>query len=231
MNQKSVLMLVAFIVVAGASVQAATPLSGEALTNRIRMLERDLALVVEMVRTAEDDMIEFERVNQMEYVQMKGELELNDLKMLISAEEKASKEKWSLEVFHPFLRESDSFGTLIHMIITNTTANAGAVVPPSQTAAKPGLTTMSATNDVPSDTPEEQEAVRAEYRRLNVWLDALEEAQRRWRNSYLLASKKRSEYNHLQANAERMEATYKELADELHALRMQRDLKSLQTTK
>ena len=81
------------------------------------------------------------------------------------------------------------------------------------------------------DNTNEVETVRAAYRRLLARQEGIDKATRRWQDSYLLASRKNVEFNHRRANLERLEATYKELADELHALRMQRDLKSLQQTK
>ena len=215
MNQRQMLLLAGAIVTAGMLTQAAPPDSGDSRSNRIAVLEADLARLGSQVQEAEDDLIEFERLHQTDYVQLKGQAQFNHLKYLINEHAKVSLDMWNMELEHPFLGDTKA------PPLTYETVSGQPQTP----------RTVSPTDSRMPDNTNEVETVRAAYRRLLARQEGIDKATRRWQDSYLLASRKNVEFNHRRANLERLEATYKELADELHALRMQRDLKSLQQTK
>jgi capsular exopolysaccharide synthesis family protein len=255
-----------------------------------RILEDELGRLTEQIRTAEDDAIEFQRVNQMEYVQAKGQLELGYLNMLVSRQEQLNTEKWMLEVQYPRLKGQNVEVMRNALTMTRETGRIGRAASVTDGGSKVADGTAGLTNGpLPAAFPvekgmkegdaddgrgwqevrvrlarleqqrkelaiytqpgnpklramdEEIEGLKKElqlhadleYARIkertvaiDMQLDALEEAQRRWRNSYLLASKKGSEYRHLMQAVSRLEGMYSELYQRLNELRVDREIKA-----
>ena len=69
-----------------------------------KVLQDELAHLNEQIRAAEDDLIEFQRVNQMELTQAKGNLELGYLNELAARQQQLSTERWMLDVEFPRLK-------------------------------------------------------------------------------------------------------------------------------
>jgi capsular exopolysaccharide synthesis family protein len=61
---------------------------------------------------------------------------------------------------------------------------------------------------------------------IDMQMSALEEAQRRWKNSYLLASRKNSDFQHLQMAVSRLESMYASLYTRLNDLKIDREIKA-----
>lgn len=263
-----------------------------------RILEEQLARLDERIRLAEDEVIEFQRLNQMEYVQTKGQLELGYLQELLARQQQLSTESWMLEVQFPKLKGA-SAGLISN--IKDLTADTGRLRAPrlkpanmtGSSSAAPGapvasdqaggdeLVAESAEEPTPdmgltgdrnnrgwqeirvklarlereradlsdklqADHPQiraleadiralkgqldfyadlEYKAAEERHQALNVQLDALEEAQRRWKNSYLLASRKGADLRHLQMVVTRLEAMHAQLFSKLNDLRVEEEIK------
>jgi capsular exopolysaccharide synthesis family protein len=259
-----------------------------------RILEEQLARLDERIRLAEDEVIEFQRLNQMEYVQTKGQLELGYLQELLARQQQLSTESWMLEVQFPKLKGA-SAGLISN--IKDLTADTGRIRAPRLRTANPGGT-PSASGTVPlaadqsaddrvisesvdeappgvdrstrgwqeirvklarlereraelseklqSDHPQiraleteisalqgqleffadlEYKGAQERHQALTAQLDALEEAQRRWKNSYLLASRKGADLRHLQLAVTRLEAMHAQLFGKLNDLRVEEEIK------
>jgi len=237
-----------------------------------RILEEELARLKEQIRTAEDDVIEYQRVNEMEYVQARGGIELGYLNQLVSRHQQLSTEKWMLEVQYPLLKGQSPEVIRDAMALTRET---GALVPPSSEGAasnvfsaatafradQAGATLVQekrmrlarlererkdlSTNMQP-DNPKlraldeeiasvhreldlqaetEYASVRQRASALDLQIDALDEAQRRWKNSYLMASRKGADLRQLQAVVGRLEGMYNQLYGRLNELRIDQEIK------
>ena len=242
-----------------------------------RILEDELTRLRDQIRSAEDDVIEFQRVNQMEYVQAKGSLELGYLNQLVGRQQQLSTEKWMLEVQYPKLKGQTM--ELIQSALSMTKAT-GLISPKSDTGMtnefETGLSIKEqeqvgvASDDGQSWQDARLKLARLEQERKNLavytqpenpklrsldneiavikrdidlqsefqyskikdrmsaiayQLDALEEAQRRWRNSYLMASKKTSDFRQLKATVERLEKMYSGLQQKLNDVRVDQEIK------
>ncbi len=245
-----------------------------------RILQEELDRLKEQIRTAEDDVIEYQRVNEMEYVQARGQVELGYLNELVNRHRQLSTEKWMLETQYPLLKGQSPEVIQDAMSLTRET---GAIVPPSVVAvgdasnvatsatapaAVPRLDEASVVSavaqekrmrlvrlqrerkDLESHMQPDNPKLRAideeiaslrkeqdvqsevEYSRikqrssaLDMQLNALEEAQRRWRNSYLMASRKGADLRHLQMTVSRLELMYGELYRRLNELRIDQEIK------
>jgi capsular exopolysaccharide synthesis family protein len=263
-----------------------------------RILEEQLARLDERIRLAEDEVIEFQRLNQMEYVQTKGQLELGYLQELLARQQQLSTESWMLEVQFPKLKGA-SAGLISN--IKDLTADTGRIRAPrlrpansDGSATAPGSTPLAEgtaadtviaqegdegasgaaspggdrnargwqelrvklarlekeradlSNKLQADHPQiraleadirtlqgqlefyadlEYKGAQERYQALNVQLDALEEAQRRWKNSYLLASRKGADFRHLQLAVTRLEAMHAQLFGKLNDLRVEEEIK------
>lgn len=265
----------------------------------VRVLEDELARLKEQIREAEEQVIEFQRVNQMEFVQIKGTLELGYLNELLARHQQLSTERWMLEVQFPRLKGGSP--EMIHdaYLLTRETGNRRAPVPtvgaagedvnPTGTPAAGGPVMASGTKA--TGTPPEGETPAAEekfdegrgYQDLRVriahlerqrkellvsaqpdnpkiraideeiaglrsrlelmsevefarmkeraaaidlQMEALEEAQRRWKNSYLMASRKGADFRHLQLVVGRLESMYNSLYNRLNDLKIDREIKA-----
>jgi capsular exopolysaccharide synthesis family protein len=262
----------------------------ESYGSAARILEDELARIKEQIRAAEDDLVEFQRVNQMEYVQAKGKLELGYLNMLVARQQQLSTEKWMLEVQYPKLKGQSvevlknalamtrDTGRVGHsrdelegsMGPESVSGGTGAVVSASTVAlekeanrdladdgrgwqemrlrlarleqqrkelsafAQPESPKLRAIDDEVSGLRKELDLqADLEYARIkerasaiDIQLDALEEAQRRWRNSYLMASKKGSDFRHLEMAVQRLEGMYGGLYSRWNDLRIEREIKA-----
>jgi capsular exopolysaccharide synthesis family protein len=229
----------------------------------------------------------------MEYVQIKGTLELGYLSSLLSREQQLTTEQWMLDLQFPKLKGGSP--ELIRDAF-NLTRQTGAISPPSPTApvvasgtppagTPPAAGPPAGTPVVPAVQPgaeasgfddgrgyqedrvrlahlERQKkelegniqadhpqirslendiaAIRrklelnaeVEYARvqergeaIKMHLDALEEAQRRWKNSYLMASRKAADFSHLQQAVSRLDAMYGMLYGRLNDLRIDQEIK------
>ena len=78
-------------------------LKQESYGSATRILEDELSRLKDQIRSAEDDVIEYQRVNQMELVHAKGALELGYLGQLVGRQQQLNTEKWMLEVQYPKL--------------------------------------------------------------------------------------------------------------------------------
>lgn len=265
-----------------------------------RILEEQLARMDERIRLAEDEVIEFQRLNQMEFVQTKGQLELGYLRELLARQQQLSTESWMLEVQFPRLKGA-SAGLIAN--VKELTADTGRIrapqLRPTSTVPAAGPSGAAAGLGLPAEEPagasmvvetpgpsdggaasedavargwqelrlklarlEKERAdlsdklqpdhpqirsmeneIRAlreqldffaelEYKKaqerheaLTVQLEALEEAQRRWKNSYLLASRKGADLRHLQMAVTRLEAMHSQLYGKLNDLRVEEEIK------
>ncbi len=253
------------------------------------ILEEELARIKDQIRAAEDEVIEYQRVNQMEYVQAKGQLELGYLNMLVTRQQQLSTEKWMLEVQYPRLKGQSAEVLRNALAMTRDTGRVGSMNDGSGSSTEGGgggtnvfMSTSSAAVMERRDNKENAEAgqgwqsLRVQLARLeqqkkelaafmqpenpklramddeiaaltkelklhadleyanikerasaiDIQLDALEEAQRRWRNSYLMASKKGSDLRHLQMAVQRLETMYAALYSRLNDLRVEREIKA-----
>ena len=242
-----------------------------------KILEDELTRLRDQIRSAEDDVIEYQRLNQMEYVQAKGNLELGYLNQLVARQQQLNTEKWMLEVQYPKLKGQAM--ELVQLALNMTKAT-GTITPPVQ----PSGSTNEAESNVDMKEPvkagmeddgkswqdtrlklarlEQQRKELAVYTQpgnpklrslddeiaaihkdidlqtglqytkvqermaaISYQLDALDEAQRRWRNSYLMASKKTSDLRQLQAVVTRLEQMYSQLQVKLSDLKVDQEIK------
>lgn len=249
-----------------------------------RILEEELTRLKDQIRSAEDDVIEFQRINQMEYVQAKGSLELGYLNMLVSRNQQLSTEKWMLEVQYPKLKGQSAEMMNSVMALTRETGNVGRDQRfPSEagvTESAPAIVTNKAEEAVvqgaadaaskgwhdlrlrlsrleqqrressvfmQQDNPKlramddeitalkkelnlyaelEYSKVKERAAAIDMQIEALDEAQRRWRNSYLMASKKGADYRHLQMAVSRLEGMYGSLFQRLNDLKVEQEIKA-----
>jgi len=247
-----------------------------------RLLEAELARLKEQIQVAEDDVIEFQRINQMEYVQLKGAFELGYLNQLMGRQQQLSTEKWMLETQNPKLKGMSADAISSAVAMTRETGRVGSLQQgdagtgtASEAEAAPAakISTVEsrevaaidpkreelnfrlkrleqqrqeAAVNMQPDNPklraldEEIKNIRQElalqadmeYAKLesrttaiNLQLEALEEAQRRWRNSYLLAGKKGAELRNLQMVVSRLVGMYDTLYKRLNDLRVDQEIK------
>jgi capsular exopolysaccharide synthesis family protein len=238
-----------------------------------RILEDELTRLKDQIRTAEDDVIEFQRVNQMEYVQAKGSLELGYLNMLVERNQQLSTEKWMLEVQYPKLKGQSVEMMTSVLALTQETGNVGGRDSSTQAvAAVVGAKEKESTGEgevrgwqelrlrlnrleaqrkesaafMQPDNPKlraiddeiavlrkelnlhadlEYAKVKERATAIDMQIEALDEAQRRWRNSYLLASKKGADYRHLQMAVTRLDGMYSQLFQKLNDLRVEQEIK------
>ncbi|MEI8351141.1 MAG: polysaccharide biosynthesis tyrosine autokinase [bacterium] len=246
----------------------------ESYGSATRILEDELIRLREKIRAAEEEVIEYQRINQMEVVQAKGSLELGYLNQLVGRQQQLNTERWMLEVQYPKLKGQSR--AMIESALSMTRATGD--VSPFQAGtneAEAAATTGSILKDEKSkageaimetqlklarlerqrtdlavytqaENPklraldEEIAALKKEFQiqadveytkvkdrmaAITYQIDALEEAQRRWRNSYLLASKKGSDMRQLQAAVTRLENTYSQLQIKLNDLRVEQEIK------
>lgn len=246
----------------------------ESYGSATRILEDELLRLKDKIRSAEDDVIEYQRVNQMEVVAAKGSLELGYLNQLVGRQQQLNTERWMLEVQYPKLKGQSR--AMIESALAMTRAT-GEVSPfqAGTNEAEAATTTGPILKDEKSKADEaimetqlklarlerqrtdlavytqpENPKLRAlddeitalkkdlqlqadvEYTKvkdrmaaITYQIDALEEAQRRWRNSYLIASKKGSDMRQLQAAVTRLENTYSQLQVKLNDLRVEQEIK------
>ncbi len=239
-----------------------------------RILEDELARLKEQIRSAEDDVIEYQRVNEMEYVQARGGIELGYLNQLVSRHQQLSTEKWMLEVQYPLLKGQSPEVIRDAMALTRET---GALAPPSSEGAATATNATSApptfradqagaaavqekrmrlarlererkdlSANMQPDNPKlraldeeivsvhrdldlqsetEYAAIKQRASALDLQLDALDEAQRRWKNTYLMASRKGADLRQLQASVGRLEGMYNQLYNRLNELRIDQEIK------
>jgi capsular exopolysaccharide synthesis family protein len=267
-----------------------------------KVLEDQLTRLEEKIRAAEDDVIQFQRLNQMEFVQMKGQLELGYLSELLGRQQQLSTEQWLLEVQFPTLKGA-SAEMIRNVIDLNRETAAKAISPNVRRAiaadgeeAKAGVATAAGapaemaeplvalspaiamdtnsllnfkmdrgwqelrlkltnlqkekanlTGKLQPEHPQiraleedirdiqkqldffaelEYQRCQERYNAINVELNALDEAQRRWRDSYLMASRKGSDLRHLQAVVARLESMYVQLYNRLNDLRIEEEMKA-----
>ena len=246
----------------------------ESYGNATRILEDELARLREKIRAAEDEVIEYQRVNQMEVVQAKGNLELGYLNQLVGRQQQLNTERWMLEVQYPRLKGQSKQMIETALSMTKATGEVPVVpagitneVPLGQAPPdfkKEGGETTEAGLDIHlklarlerqraelavSTLPEnpklralddeiaamkkdmqlqadlEYAKVKDRMSAIGYQLDALDEAQRRWRNSYLMASKKGSELRQLQAAVSRLETTFTLLQTKMNDLKVDQEIK------
>lgn len=262
-----------------------------------RILEEQLARLDERIRLAEDDVIEFQRLNQMEYVQTKGQLELGYLQELLARQQQLSTESWMLEVQFPKLKgasaglisnvkeltedtgrvraprlhpttsdgSSSDQGTsplgeepTVDKAISESGSETSPNAAPSGDRSTQGWRELRVklarlekeradlSDKLQADHPQiraleneiktlrgqleffadlEYKGAQERYQALNVQLDALEEAQRRWKNSFLLASRKGADFRHLQLAVSRLEEMHSQLFSKLNDLRVEEEIK------
>jgi capsular exopolysaccharide synthesis family protein len=238
-----------------------------------RVLQEELSRLREQIRSAEDDVIEYQRVNEMEYVQARGSFELGYLNDLVNRSQRLNTEKWMLEQQYPALKgESPEIIRDVMLLTqeTGTLAPSGTALGSGGTneAAAPGAKPLNdwsgafqekrfrlarlqreraeLASHMQPDNPkmrsldEEIAAIRRdmdlqseiEHARLKqraaalgMQISALDEAQRRWKNSYLLASRKGADLRHLSMVVARLEAMYSQLYGRLNDLRIEKEIK------
>ncbi|MEI8121238.1 MAG: polysaccharide biosynthesis tyrosine autokinase [bacterium] len=245
----------------------------ESFGSATRILEEELVRLRDQIRAAEDDVIEYQRVNQMEVVQAKGSLELGYLNQLIGRQQQLNTEKWMLEVQYPKLKGQSKQMIESALAMTRDTGNIS-VSSGGTNASESIASSREMKKDAPDDraasvdiqlklarlerqreelavfTQPENPKLRAldeeiaalkkdtqlqadvEYARVKeriaaiaYQVDALEEAQRRWRNSYLLASKKGSDLRQLQSVVSRSESIYAGLQIKLNDMKVEQEIK------
>jgi len=245
----------------------------ESYGSAARILEDELTRLREQIRAAEDDVIEFQRVNQMEYVQAKGSLELGYMNQLVGRQQQLSTERWMLEMQYPKLKGQSM--EMIQSALAMTKAT-GAISPPGvgtnvvadvapvskvdEAASDDGRTWQNAKlklvrleqqrkdlavytqpenpklrslddeiaalrKDIQLQTELEYEKVKERISAIAYQSDALEEAQRRWRSSYLMASKKTSDLRQIQGVVGRLEGSAAQLQAKLNDLRVDQEIK------
>lgn len=239
-----------------------------------RIIEDELDRLRDQIRAAEDAVIDFQRVNQMEFVQAKGTLELGYLNQLVGRQQQLSTEKWMLETQYPKLKGQSlemiqSALSLTHATAATPTSSSTNEAPgvagdagkaPKQDARdedqavfdtrlklaqlerqrtelavhmqpeNPKLRAVddeiaALKKDIQLRTDLSYERVKQRSSAITYQLDALDEAQRRWRNSYLIASKKGSDLRQLQATVTRLELMYAQLQLKLNEMRVDQEIK------
>ncbi len=246
---------------------------GDSYGNAAKILEDELVRLRDQIRAAEDEVIEFQRVNQMEYIQAKGSVELGYMNQLVARQQQLSTERWMLEMQYPKLK-----GQSIEMIQsalsmtrdtglisaagvgTNEVSERGASAKPEARMSDDGRSWQNAKlnlirleqqrkdlavftqsenpklrsldeeiaslrKDIQLQTDLAYEKVKERISAISYQSDALEEAQRRWRSSYLMASKKTSDLRQLQAAVGRLEGSASALQARLNDLRVDQEIK------
>jgi capsular exopolysaccharide synthesis family protein len=245
----------------------------ESYGSATKILEAELIRLRDQIRSAEDDVIEFQRVNQMEYVQAKGSLELGYLNQLVGRQQQLNTEKWMLEVQYPKLKGQSMELIQSALAMTKATgsisAQAGSTNEVGETVKEPGKTVAELDDgktwqdarlklarleqqrkalalytqlgnpklrslddeiaamrkDIELQTDFQYSKVQERMAAITYQLDALDEAQRRWRNSYLMASKKTSELRQLQSAVLRLETMHSLLQVKLNDLKVDQEIK------
>jgi capsular exopolysaccharide synthesis family protein len=241
--------------------------------NAAKILEDELVRLRDQIRAAEDNVIEFQRVNQMEYIQAKGSVELGYMNQLVARQQQLSTERWMLEMQYPKLK-----GQSLEMIQsalsmtrdtglitvagggTNEVAEKTVPVKSDERMSDDGRAWQNAKlnlirleqqrkelavytqaenpklrsldeeiaalrKDIQLQTELAYEKVKERIAAISYQSDALEEAQRRWRSSYLMASKKTSDLRQLQAVVGRLEGSAAGLQARLNDLRVDQEIK------
>lgn len=249
------------------------------------ILEQEMAQVSDKIRAAEDDVIEYQRVNQMEFVQAKAGLELGYIGGLVKRLFSLETEKWMLEIQSPKLvgrdpemiqdaydltrRLSDPYADRTRSVESGgetgkTSSAEGEMSPESydpmlkfqfqdkrirladlEKQRKSAVVVMKEDNPKLKLMDQEIEAIKqslavsseTQISRLKeraqvieLQIESVNEAIRRWKNSYLMASRKQSDYRHVQMSVGRLETVYTKLYDRLHATRLDQEFKAETTT-
>ncbi len=245
----------------------------ESYGSAAHILEEELARLREQIRSAEDDVIEFQRVNQMEYVHAKGSLELGYMNQLVGRQQQLSTERWMLEMQYPKLKgqSMEVIQSALSMtratglisasgIGTNNGVDSASGPKLEETVSDDGRAWQNAKlkltrleqqrkdlavytqpenpklrslddeiaalrKDIQLQTELEYEKVKERISAIAYQSDALEEAQRRWRSSYLMASKKTSDLRQLQSVVTRLENSASSLQNKLSDLRVDQEIK------
>jgi capsular exopolysaccharide synthesis family protein len=243
---------------------------GESYGSAARILEEELTRLREQIRAAEDEVIEFQRVNQMEYVQAKGSLELGYMNQLVGRQQQLNTERWMLEMQYPKLKGQSM--EMIQSALSMTRATGLIATPGVGTNAEVSVSKPEAgvtddgrawqnaklklirleqqrkdlavytqpenpklrsldeeisalRKDIQLQTELEYDKVKERISAIAYQSDALEEAQRRWRSSYLMASKKTSDLRQLQSAVGRLEGSASMLQAKLNDLRVDQEIK------
>jgi capsular exopolysaccharide synthesis family protein len=233
-------------------------------------LQEELDRLRDQIRSAEDDVIEYQRVNEMEYVQARGSFELGYLNDLVNRSQSLNTEKWMLELQYPALKGEAPEVIRDVMALTRETGSLSASAPTAaggatnEATVSRGLDWSGAFQDkrlrlvrlkreradlashMQPDNPKlrslddeiaaiqndievqsEVESLRLKQRAsaLGMQINALDEAQRRWKNTFLMASRKGADLRHLRMVVSRLEAMYGQLYGRLNDLRIEKEIK------
>lgn len=263
-----------------------------------KVLEEELTRLEDKIRAAEDEVIEFQRINNMEYVQAKGALELGYLHELMSRHQSLSTERWMIELQFPRLKGASANTIQTAMDLTRATGllkaprssvtafrsggESAAGGTPSSEQGEDKIVVVEADSNKGADETSAKDPMansgwqdlrlrlarlkadrddmaaklqpehpqfralddeiakiekqlgyyadlafqssRERYDALLLQIDALEEAQRRWKNSYLLASRKGADLRHLELVVTRLEGMYSQLYSKLNDLRVEEEI-------
>ncbi len=81
-------------------------------TNLISICKNDLAMLEEEIRSAEDDLIEYERLNQIHVVKARSKAEVERLEFVVGERERFEQELLLLEATHPIVTNTNSLSSV-----------------------------------------------------------------------------------------------------------------------
>lgn len=276
----------------------------ESYGSAVKLLQAELANLNDQIRAAEDDVIEYQRINQMEFVQAKASIEMGYLGSLVSLQHQLETEKWMLELQAPKLKgqspemiydayrltrrigggDADQAATGSLAVSPQTTerqqdvraytADAAQGKNSSEAAGpkdeerttsdmgeafaesrfrmarlqrqkkelavymKPDNPKLKAIDDeIKGILRDIEDASEVQFARLkmrqgaiDVHMSALDEAIRRWKNSYLMASRKTADFRHIQMVVSRLDGRYATLYSKMQDLRIDSEFKAERLT-
>ncbi len=257
----------------------------ESYSSATSVLSEELDRLSDRIRSAEEDVVEYERLHQMAYVENKASLERGYLGALMSRQQQLNSEIYMLDAQFPRLKGEDLF---VIRDVNTLTRETGAVAPPNEPltgAARDKALAEAGVRDQPARTddldsrleelgryqdlrvqlmrlqqreqeltqtlrpehPEIQavkskiaemkgqldfsatvefERLKSRRKALTIQSEALAQAERRWQDSYLMASRKQSDLRHLSLAVSRIESMYQNLYSRLQELKVDEELKS-----
>lgn len=89
-----------------------TSTESRSATNLLSLYENDLATLEQEIRSAEDDLIEYERLNQIHLVKARSKAELERLEFIVEERERLEQELLLLEVTHPIVINTNSLSSV-----------------------------------------------------------------------------------------------------------------------
>ena len=106
------LLLCLFLLGCGCSRSGDTTLESQSASNLVSLLNHDLSILDGEIRGAEDDIIEFERLNQIHLVTARATAELQNLEFIVGERNRLEQELLLLEAQFPTLADTNTLSVV-----------------------------------------------------------------------------------------------------------------------